>query len=290
MKFLSLTLAGLLLATPAFAQEAALPPEPQTPTLPSDIDVDGDSLTIGAGAVYLPDYEGSDDYRFTPAPGAIGSYKGFSFQLAGNRLSVDVIPDRSANGIDFQAGPIGVVNLNRTSIDNIDDARIRALGEIDTAIELGGYVGIAKTGVITSPYDRLSISASYRVDVTDAHGSGIFQPSVSYLTPLSRKAAVGLFATAERVEGDFARTYYSVTPAQSLASGLPVFAARGGWKNYSVGALATVSLTGDLLHGLKIVGGGTYSRLLNGFSYSPVVRIAGEKSQWLGVVGLAYTF
>lgn len=290
MKLLTFTLAGLLLATPALAQEAPLPPEPQAPGAADTIDVDGDMLTIGAGAVYLPDYEGSNDYRFTPAPAAIGSYKGFSFQLAGNRLSVDLIPDRSTNGINFQAGPVGVVNFNRTSIDSIDDPRIRALGEIDTAIELGGYVGIAKTGVITSPYDRLSVAASYRVDVTDAHGSGIFTPSITYLTPLSRKAAAGVFASAERVEGDFARTYYSITPAQSLASGLPVYAARGGWKNYTLGALGTVALTGDLLGGWKLVGGGTYTRLLNGFSYSPVVRIAGEKSQWMGVLGLAYTF
>ena len=78
--------------------------------------------------------------------------------------------------------------------------------------------------------------------------------------------------------------------AQSLASGLPRFTTRKGWKNYSLGALATVSLTGDLLHGLKLVGGGTYTRLLNDFGRSPIVSIAGDRSQWQGVAGLAYTF
>ena len=51
-----------------------------------------------------------------------------------------------------------------------------------------------------------------------------------------------------------------------------------------------MSLTGDLLHGFKLVGGGTYSRLLNDFGDSPLVSVAGRRSQWLGVVGLAYTF
>ena len=273
---------------PALAQNApaATPPDAGG----AQAATGGDSITVGVGAVYLPDYEGSNDYRVTAAPGAIGAIKGFNFTLAGNRLSVDLIPDRPGRGIDVQAGPIGVVNFNRSSIKGIDDLRVKALGKRNTAIELGGYVGLGKTGVVTSDYDRLSVSVSYRHDVNGAHDSGIWQPSINYLTPLSRKAAVGLFASAEHVGRGYADAYYSVTPAQSGVSGLLPYQARGGWKNYTVGALGTVSLTGDLLHGLKLVGGGTYARLLDGFSYSPVVRVAGRASQWLGVVGLAYTF
>jgi outer membrane scaffolding protein for murein synthesis (MipA/OmpV family) len=250
----------------------------------------GDSITIGAGAVYLPDYEGSNDYRITPAPGAIGSYKGFNFTLAGNRLSVDLVPNAAGPGVDFQLGPIAVLNLNRSSIKNIDDPRVRALGKVDTAIELGGFVGIGKTGVITSDFDRLSVSLSYRHDVAGGHDSGIWAPTINYLTPLSRKAAVGLFVSAERVDDRYADTYFTVTPAQSLASGLPAYRAEGGWKNYTLGAVATVALTGDLFRGLKLVGGGTYARLLNDFGESPVTRVAGSRSQWLGALGLAYTF
>ena len=283
-----LTAALLLSSAPALAQNAPTATPPDAGGLAEG--AGGDSITIGAGAVYLPDYEGSDDYRFTAAPGAIGSYKGFSFQLAGNRLSIDLIPNAPGPGIDFQLGPIGVVNFNRTSTDGIDDVRVKALGELDTAIELGGYLGIGKTGVITSDYDRLSVSVSYRKDVNGAHGSGIWQPSINYLTPLSRKAAVGVFASAERVEGDYARYYFSVSPAQTLVSGLPTYTAGGGWKNYTLGALATVALTGDLLRGFKLVGGGTYARLLNDFGDSPVTSVAGRRSQWLGVLGLAYTF
>ncbi len=286
-----LLLAGLplaLIATPAFAQSAPSTTPPDAAGLAEQ--ASGDSITIGAGAVYLPDYEGSNDYRFTPAPGAIGSVNGFNFTLAGNRLSVDLIPNRPGPGFDVQLGPIGVVNFNRHSIKSIDDVRIRALGKLDTAIELGGYVGVGKTGVITSDYDRLSFSVSYRHDVAGAHDGGIWQPSINYLTPLSRKAAVGLFASAEHAGDRYARYYFTVSGPQAVASGLPAYSARGGWKNYTLGALATVSLTGDLFHGLKLVGGGTYARLLNDFGDSPVTRIAGSRSQWLGAVGLAYTF
>jgi outer membrane scaffolding protein for murein synthesis (MipA/OmpV family) len=281
-------LAAVPVALPAYGQEGPVAPDP-APVLASEPDFDADSLTIGGGAVWMPDYEGSNDNTVVAAR-AIGTYQGFSVQVAGNRISADLIPDKSESGLDFQAGPVAVLNLYRSSLGSIDDRRIRALGRIDRAIELGGYVGIGKTGVITSPYDRISLSVSYRKDVSGDHRAGILAPTVTYLTPLSRKTAVALFVAGERAERGYARTYFSITPAQATASGLPAYNARGGWKNWTVGAIGTVSLTGDLLHGLKLVGGGTYSRLLNDFARSPVVSIAGARGQWLGAVGLAYTF
>lgn len=285
---LAITATGF--AAPVLAQSATTTPPAGAASVLADYDPDADSITIGAGAVYLPDYEGSNDYRLTPAPGAIGTYKGLAFTLAGNRASIDLVPNRSGDALDFQAGPIGVVNFNRSSLNSIDDRRVRALGELGTAIELGGFVGVGKTGVITSPYDRLSVSLSYRHDVNGVHDSGIWQPTVNYFTPLSTKAAVGLFVSGEHVDDRYARTYYSVSAAQSLASGLPVYAARGGWKNFTIGALGTYALTGNLLHGFKIVAGGTYGRQYNAFADSPLVSIAGSRTQWLGAVGLAYTF
>jgi len=284
--------AAAVLAIPAQAQDVqGVPPDTAgVASTAADFDVDRDTITVGAAGVYLTDYEGSNDYRWVPAPAAIGSVKGFSFLVAGNRASVDLIPNQPGPSWDVQAGPIGVVNFNRSSIKSIDDRRVRALGEVKTAIELGGYVGIGKTGLITSPYDKLSVSLSYRHDVAGAHDSGIWQPSVNYLTPLSTKAAVGLFASAERAGRGYATSYFSVSPAQTIASGLPTYNARGGWKNYTVGALATYSLTGNLLKGFKLVAGGTYRRMLNDFADSPVTSVAGSKNQWLGAVGLAYTF
>ncbi|HEX4695104.1 MipA/OmpV family protein [Sphingomonas sp.] len=278
-------LAAALAAAPAFAQDA-----PATPPAAAPVDTGGDSITIGAGGAYIPDYEGSDHYVLRPVPGAIGSVSGFNFTLAGNRASIDLIPNKPGPTWDFQAGPIGVVNFNRSSLKSIDDPRVRALGKRSTSIEVGGFVGIGKTGVITSEYDRLSFSVSYVKGVTGAMRSGIFSPTVNYFTPLSHKAAVGLYVSAERAERGYGRAYFDVDPAGSLASGLPVYYTRGGWKDWTAGAIGTVSLTGDLLHGFKLVAGGTYTRLLNDFGRSPIVSIAGNRSQWQGVVGLAYTF
>jgi outer membrane scaffolding protein for murein synthesis (MipA/OmpV family) len=275
-------------ASPASAQETAAPPA--SAATMANTDDGSDFYVVGLGAAVLPDYEGSDDYSFSPVPAATGRVSGFNFLLAGNRISVDLIPDGVGPTWDFQAGPIAVVNLNRSSTKGIDDAQVRALGKVDTAIELGGYVGIGKTGVITSEFDRMSFSLSYRKDVASGHKSTVLAPTINYVTPLSTKAIGGLFVSAERVGNGYADSYFSITPTQSVASGLPVYNARGGWKNWAVGALAGHTLTGDLRSGLQLFGTAVYRRLLNDFADSPIVSRNGSSNQWLGAVGLAYSF
>ncbi|MBA17394.1 MAG: structural protein MipA [Sphingomonas sp.] len=248
-----------------------------------------DLVIVGLAASLVPDYEGSSDYRIAPAPGAVGQVGGIGFQLAANRLSLDLMPDILGSGWKIQAGPMAAVNFNRSSVKSIDNAQVAALGKIDTAVEVGGYIGIAKSGVVTSDYDRLSVTLSYRHDVSGVHDSGVWTPTVSYLTPLSRKALVSIFVSADRAGDGYADTYFSVTPAGAVASGLPVYDAEGGWKNWGAGLGGAYALTGDLTGGLLLVGGVGYRRLLGDFADSPVVGV-GSRDQWLGVAGLAYSF
>jgi outer membrane scaffolding protein for murein synthesis (MipA/OmpV family) len=248
---------ALLLAAPAFAQDAGAPP---APTAPEQLDTGRDNVTIGAGAVYTPDYEGADHSGFSVAPVVIGSVSGFNFQLIGNRASIDLIPNKPGPNWDIQAGPIAVLDLNRSALSYIDDPRVRALGKRDRSLEVGGFVGIGKTGVITSQYDQLSVSLSYRKGVTGAQRGAIWSPTINYMTPVSRKAAVGLFASAEHADRNYGRAYFDIDAA------------------------------GSLLHGFKLLAGGSYKRMLNDFADSPIVSIAGSRDQWMGGAGVAYTF
>lgn len=285
---LAAVLTAAAFATPAFAQDGTAPTA--SPSSLPNTDTGADFYVVGLGAAVLPDYEGSDDYSFSPVPAATGRVSGFNFLLAGNRVSVDLIRDGVGPTWDFQAGPIAVVNLNRNSTRGIDDAQVRALGKVDTAIELGGYVGIGKTGVITSQFDRLSASVSYRKDVGGGHKSTVLAPTISYVTPLSTKALAGLIVSAERVGEGYADSYFSITPAQSLASGLPVYNARGGWKNWTLGLLGGRSISGDLRSGWQLFGTVVYRKLINDFADSPIVARNGSSNQWLGAVGVAYSF
>jgi MipA family protein len=269
---------ALLAAAPAVAQstEASLPD-------PND---QSDTVTIGAGAAYIPDYEGSDDYRIIPAAAIRGRVSGINFFTRATYLYVDVVPRGSGN-LEFDAGPIAGVRLNRTG--KIKDDFVDALPDRKKAFEIGGFAGVTYHG-LTNPYDALSFRLDVVKDVGNAHESTIFTPTIDFGTPLSRRTYVGASLSAEWAGGGYADYYYSITPADALASGLAPFDADGGFKNWRLGLLVNQSITGDLTHGLSLFGTGSYSHLSGDFKDSPIVDDRGSASQWLAAVGLAYTF
>jgi outer membrane scaffolding protein for murein synthesis (MipA/OmpV family) len=61
-------------------------------------------------------------------------------------------------------------------------------------------------------------------------------------------------------------------------------------KNWKAGLLVNQSITGNLLGGLSIFGLGQYSRLVGDFKRSPIVSQRGSANQWIGALGLAYTW
>ena len=135
--------------------------------------------------------------------------------------------------------------------------------------------------------------SAFRLDVThalNAYKVTNFAPNIEFSTPLSRTTYVGLSVGAEFVGNKYANYYYTITPADSLVSGLPVFDADGGMKNWKAGLLLNQSITGDLLHGFSVFGAGQYSRLVGDFKRSPIVSERGSANQWVGAIGLAYTW
>ncbi len=271
-------LAAFLAASPALAQADPAPlPDPNDQS---------DTVTIGAGAAIVPDYEGSNDYRIIPAAAIRGRISGISFFTRATYLYVDVVT-RGAGQLEFDLGPIAGARLNRTR--KIKDDLVDLLPERDTAFELGGFAGFTYHG-LTNPYDALSFRVDVVKDVAGAHESTLVTPTIDFGTPLSRTFYVGLSASADWAGGDSADFYFSISPADSLASGLPVFDADGGLKHWRLGILANQSITGDLTHGWSIFGLGSYTRLTGDFKDSPIVDLRGSSSQWVGAIGAAYTF
>jgi outer membrane protein len=274
----AIAIAALLTASPALAQT-------RTGELPDPND-QSDTFSIGAGAGTVPDYEGSDDYEFIPVVGIRGRYNGFNFYSRGTFLYVDFVR-RGDGPVEFDLGPIVGARLNRTG--KVDDDRVDALKERDTAFEVGGFAGITYHG-LTNPYDALSFHIDVTTDVSGAHGSTLVTPTLDFGTPLSMTTYVGLSASAEWAGDGYADYYYSVSPAESLASGLAVYEADGGFKDWRLGLTALSSFSGDLTHGWAVFASGSYAHLAGDFADSPIVDDRGSASQWLAAVGVAYTF
>lgn len=269
-------IAGLMLAsaTPALAQS-------------DNQGENDDTFTIGAGGASVPRFEGADDNRIIPFGVIRGSVSGISFTTQGTGLYVDLIPRETPTGGKLLLGPVIKVNLNRTDLDSIDDVDIEQLGELDTAIELGGQIGYSQNGVITSDFDNLTISVAGTYDVGGAYKGYVVTPQISYGTPLSTSTYVGISASAAYVGGDYADYYFDVNPAQAALSGLPGFDADDGFKSITFGGIGAISLSGDLRNGLSLFAIGSYSKLLGDFKRSPVSR---SNDQWFGGLGVAYTF
>ena len=266
----------LALTSPASAQDSAEP-----------VDDGGDTFTIGLGGSYLPSYEGSDNYVLSGAGLVRGRVSGFNFYTRATALHVDVVREPAGAPVNVEFGPMVNLRLDRTS--RIKDARVRALGELDTAIEAGVFLGVTKNGVLHD-YDFLTARLDAIHDVTDTHDSLIVTPNLEYATPLSRTALIGASISADYVGRGFARTYFGVTPAGAAASGLAAYSLDAGFKNIRTTLLGTVSLSGDLRRGWGLFAIGSYSRLLGDFKNSPIVRDAGDADQFFTAVGVSYTF
>jgi MipA family protein len=143
---------------------------------------------------------------------------------------------------------------------------------------------------VTNPYGSLSGRIDVLHDFGSAHKSTIVSPSIDFSTPLSRTTYFSANVGMDFVSNRFANYYFSINPAESLTTGLPVFNADGGLKNWKAGVLVNQSITGDLLHGLGMFGTVNYSRLVGDFKRSPIVSDRGSANQWILAAGLTYTW
>lgn len=272
--------AALFLSTTVKAQEQG-PPRGETV-------FDGDYVTLGAGVAVGPSYDGSDNYVISPLPVILGSVAGIDFEPRGPGLALDFIPDKDGAKIDFILGPVGRARFNRNN--SIKDDVVRNLGELDVAVELGAVAGV-KVNQLLNPFDSLTTEVDLRWDVAGAHRGQVVSPSLSYFTPIDRGTALILTVSADHVDDDYADYYFSISPAGTVASGLPSFNATGGWHSVGVSAFSAIDLDGDATNGgFAVILLGSYSRLLEDAKRSPVTSIRGNADQFFATVGIGYTF
>lgn len=244
-------------------------------------------LIIGVGAAYSPSYSGSDDYRLAVLPVVQGKVAGVRVEPRPAGLALNLLPEvRGKPSVSL--GP--VVRLRSDRADEIRDQVVERAGELDRAVELGVSGGVIFPGQITR-FGTLTFAVDARQDVAGAHKGIVVEPRVQWSTPLSRAAFVQLSAGAELVSGDYARYYYSVTPAQATASGLPQFSADGGLSSIGANVFAAYDLSCNALDGgLGLVMIAGYSRLQGDAARTPYTAIRGDADQGLIVLGLGYTF
>lgn len=281
LSFCPMILAGF--SVPALAQDGA-----------DEVSVDienayaGDFLLVGAGAILAPDYEGSDDYTVGPAGGFRARVGGIGIYSSGMGIGADFIPDAKGARVALSLGP--VIRYRNDRSGKVKDDVVGLLPRLDETWEAGVSADISFRRLIT-PKDSLSLGGDVRWTFSGNRGGRIITTNISYFTPVSRAAGFGISVGMDHVNDTYADYYYSIDPAGSAASGLPVYQGKGGWKNASGRIYFGYDFDGNLRNGGWAVGGVVnYTRLRGSAAATPITSIRGDRDQWLAGAGIAYTF
>ncbi|WP_260581483.1 MipA/OmpV family protein [Sphingopyxis sp. PET50] len=132
--------APLALASAAYGQDREIDEAIVLPTASPEGDDDDrkwarDYISIAAGVITAPSYNGSDDRVILPGFYLRGRLGGFAFSTRGTNLQVDLIRQKRGQKTDLKFGPI--INLRSDRTGRIKDPQVEALGEKKMAVELG---------------------------------------------------------------------------------------------------------------------------------------------------------
>ncbi|MEO0870924.1 MAG: MipA/OmpV family protein [Pseudomonadota bacterium] len=249
-------------------------------------------LSVGIGAGMVPSYSGSDDYVLFPLPLIVGRVGGVGIRPNGPGIRLDLLSPEPALGPNqkttFNFGP--AIRFRNDRAQRIEDEVVELAEDLDVALEVGAAGGVTFPGVF-NPLDSLTFNAQVRWDVLGAHDGMLVEPTIGYARPFGRGVLFQANIGAQFVDDNFADYYFTVTPEQSAATGLPEFTADGGLNNVSASAIVNVDLDGNALNGgLSVYTIVSYTRLVGDGADTPFTDIRGDANQFVGGVGIAYTF
>jgi outer membrane protein len=226
-------------------------------------------VTIGADVRAVSQYMGSDDFVVAAVP-----Y--FDARRAGSPEAFHSPRDSTGfalydNGV-FAAGPVGALIWPRRQAFNPSL-------NVAATYEAGAYFDYW-----AMPWLR-----------TRVEGLQGFGGSTGFTANFAMDAVVPLSTALTWSGGPRTRVvtaaaespYFSITPAQSIASGLPVFNAGGGWQSVGAGT----QLKYRFNPAWASYGFVEYDKLVGSTASSPIVTEAGGSvNQWTMGVGLTYSF
>jgi outer membrane protein len=235
---------------------------------------------VGIGVGMVPDYEGSDDYTFAPAPFARYNFSGQEryVMLRGYEVQCNLLDHPW-----LRLGPS--LNYRFGRDDDVDDDVVKEMKEIDGTAEGGAFLGV-EFADSANPRKRFLASVDFLSDLGGEHEGYSVYGSVRFWYPLSKMFDFGLGLATTYASDDYMSTYFGVTQENAVRTGLPVYDADGGFKDVRVlpALVMHLSQTWHLALGVQ------YRYLLDDAEDSPLVENRGSSDQWLGGIGVAYSW
>jgi len=235
---------------------------------------------LGLGAVYRPDYEGSDDYEGYVAPFArYNMESGRYISLGGTggseraaRLKMNILTRETA----WEIGPVIQYRFKRGG--DVKNNQVADMQTVPNEQEAGGFVG--------RHFGQLFLSMTGVYDISGESDGTLVYFNGLYRLPVTDRLEMAVGAQTTWASDKYMETYFGVSSSNAASSGLPKYSAGSGLKD------AGMSLTGHykFTKTWGLIGNVSYTRMLNDAEDSPLVKDVGDKNQYTGILAVTYSF
>lgn len=171
------------------------------------------TFALGTGPASMPDYPGARDDRIRAVPFISATYSGATHFFVGP-LGLGFSP---INVHGFHAGPIFGLMPNRKQSD---DPHLTGLGDIPNSLTAGAFALYSVGPVV--------FTTAVEQAVTHKGNGLIGLGQLTYHVAIAPALELFLGPELEFGNADHQRTWFGVTQAQSVSSGLPAFTPRAG--------------------------------------------------------------
>lgn len=221
-------------------------------------------VTIGVGAIYMPEYEGSDKFQVKPFPLISARF--------GDRVSVDITGVK-VDLLDYNGLKVAVRGGYEMGRKEDASDYLRGLGDVDP----GGVIG----GIVSYGHGPFEVYGKLDKTIGGSDGlTGTIGAKASYRY---ERFIVSADVSGTWADDKYMQAYFGVTAAQAARSGLPEYEAKAGVKRVDLKASVSYMLTGNWM----LTGAAGAGFLMGGAKKSPIVK---EDVQPFGLLGLAYRF
>jgi outer membrane protein len=230
------------------------------------------TVMVGVGGDYKPDFEGANRSKFSPVPIFSIRRAGTAEQFRGPRDSASIAL------IDFgnlRAGPAGKFVSSRKASSYTE---LNGLGDVKATVELGGFVEYY-------PVDWFRTRGELRQGIGGHHGV-VADLSADVIVPVIQRLTFSAGPRFTWESTNATAPYFGIDAVQAMASGLPMFNAKGGAHSYGAGAQVSYRINKQWeVHSYV-----EYERLLGDAANSPLVTLRGSPNQTTVGIGASYAF
>ncbi len=235
--------------------------------------------TVGIGAMYESDYEGSDDYETTVVPLieiSVNDRIKFS-TLNGPQLSLHVW---ESSGISFDAG-VGY-SFGRDATDNV---ALGGLGNIDNSATFLAAVAYE----VDVGAGRMNFGFDLERELKgNRKGTQVGLEAGYDLPVFSQRGMLSFAAGSTWADDNYMASTFGVSAAQAIAStaGLNAYSAKAGFKDITLSATLAYQMTDSM----TVVGELGLTRLVGDAELAPPVKDFGSRDQKFAKLGVMYSW